>query len=254
MDPEPAAPGGSDPITPAAGSDPNPGAFDPDAFMSKLLGEFDKRTNAMDKKFNKFLETQKKPDAAPKAGDPAPGGDPQVDAPPLVDPALKGDAKALAEMNAKLHAMSRTLETVTRESEDRKRTAEEETSKRMEGERVSAFDLAIQDIPFADAKSRQTFRKAYLADVVRDEEGNLVAQTEKGPMAIKEYLIAEAQAQPSLMAKEGHSGGGANSGKKNFGANKIDIFTMTQAEIGKLDPKVRESLLVEAAAALAVPR
>ncbi len=258
MDPEPGAAGGGAGADPGAGAgaDPNPGAFDPDAFMSKLLGEFDKRVNAMDKKFNKFTEGQKAKPEGQKATDPAPVADPKA-ADPASDPQvgdLKADAKTVAEFNAKLHQMSRSLELVTRESEERKKIAEQETQKRMEAERVQAFDSAIQDIPFADAKARSTFRKAYLGDVVRDDEGNLVAMTEKGPMAIKEYLSAEAQAQPSLLAKEGHAGAGADRGKKAFGGSKIDIFTMSAAEIAKLDPKVRDQLLVEAASALSPQR
>jgi hypothetical protein len=224
---------------------PNPGAFDPEAFMTKLMGEFDKRTNAMDKKLNKLADQLKQP----KPVDPP--ADPATDPTTPQDPPKKVSE---ADLNAKLALLTRQIETLTQENMSSKKAAEEESKKRLEAERVAAFDAAIADIPFADAKARATFKKAYLPDVVRDEDGNLVAQTDKGPMAFAEYLKAEAESQPALLISEGHRGAGANAGKKAFGGQKIDIFNMSQKEIQALKPEVRDQLLAEAAAALAPPR
>lgn len=256
MDPEPVAAGGDQGAIPAAGGDPNPGAFDPEAFMSKLLSELDKRTNAMDKKVSKLAEQMKTKPADPIIPVTKPGEAPII--PVAADPAIPQDPqrpvadRGTADLNAKLMNLERALENVTRESAQRKAEAEQATARQMELERQSAFDTAIADIPFLDAKSRLTFRKAYINDLVRDDDGNLVVQTDKGPVSYGEFLKGEALAQPGLLAKEGHSGAGAAGGKKSFGNKMPDIFSMTSAEIAKLPIQIREQLIVEAAQALAV--
>jgi len=235
-------------VNPAPEPKTDPG-FDPTAFAATLMEQFktelNKGLNAMDKKINKLSEP--KPDSKPE---PKPQ-DPAVD--PTNPNDLKPDPKTLPELNARIQKLTLQLEAISQENATSKKAAEESKAKQLETERVAAFDAAIADIPFADAKARATFRKAYLADVVRDEDGNLVAQTDKGPMAYAEYLKAEAQSQPSLLLKEGHSGAGASGGKKAFGSSKIDIFSMSQKEIAALPTEVRDQLLAEAASAL-MPR
>jgi hypothetical protein len=225
----------------------DPGAFDPTAFAATLMEQFkaelNKGINAMDKKISKLSEQQ------PKPSDPKPADPPTPDPANPQDPA-KPDTKSVADFNAKLALLTRQIESLTQQNEQSKKAAEEAEGKRLEAERVAAFDAVLADIPFADAKARQTFKRAYLADLVRDEDGNFVVQTEKGPMAYAEYFKAEAQSQPSMLQKEGHSGAGATGGKKAFTGPKIDILSMSSQEIAKLPEETRNALLQDAFSAL----
>ncbi len=213
----------------------DPGAFDPKAYADSLFERFstelNKGINAIDKKFKDFSKQ-------PPAGDPNPVVPPVADPNPQEPPK---EAKTVAEMNAMFSSMKREHEALKKEYEQEKKAKEEATKKGMETERLRAFDGFIEEIPFADAKARETFRRANLGSLIRDEEGNFIVETPQGPMSPGEFYKTEAQSLPGLLQKVGHSGAGANGGTKSFGGQKIDFSTMSVADIQKLPREVRDA-------------
>ena len=73
-----------------------------------------------------------------------------------------------------------------------------------EAERVSEFDFAISSIQFNGAKERSLFKRAYLSDLVRGEDGRFVVQTDKGPMNPTIYFRSIADGLPCLLAPTRH--------------------------------------------------
>ncbi len=229
----------------------DPGAFDPDAFAALLMTQFkaelNTSINAMDKKFNKkLLDLAPKPVVPPVVFDPAAS---VVDPPVAGDP-VKPDTQAIAAFNAQLAALKNQITGLTEKNAVSEKAAADAVAKQLEAQRVTAFDESIADIPFKDAKTRGTFKRAYLSDLVRDEEGLFVVQTPNGPMPAKDYFKAEVAAQPGMLEPQGHSGAGATGGKKAFTSQKIDLSTMSTAEIAKLPAETRQALLAEAFGAL----
>lgn len=214
--------------------DPNPGV-DLDAFAAKLLGEFDKRVNAIDKKIN-VITKQLEPKEPPPAGDP-PAGDPPVAEPP--------QAKTVAELNSQIAGMRKQLENLTTENVSEKKRREVAEKAAGEEKRVNAFDSAIADVPFVSPKARQQFRDAYLQKVVTDDDGNFVVNTDKGPMAYADFLKSEAESSTHLLAPQGSGGSGASAGTKPRGGSKIDIANMSVAEVAALPKATQDALLKE---------
>jgi len=233
-----------DPIT-APEPQPNPGAFDPEAFMTKMLAEMDKRTNATDKKFNALLaKLEAKPEPKPEGGgDPKPGeGDPT--------PAPQ-DARNIAELNANQKRMARQIEEANAQIMAWQQKAEAAEKAKLESERMSAIDSVLSGIEFASPKARQQFRDAYAGKVERDEDGALIVRTDRGePLPFNTYLTAEAESSPHFLAAAGKGGAGATGGKKSFGGSKVDILGMTAAEISKLPAEQRTAAWHETVSAL----
>lgn len=224
--------------TPEPGT-PNPGAFDPKAFSDSLLAEFNKGLNALDKKINgvmKALETKPPADQAnpnPPAADPA-----------NPNPEPPKEAKTIAELNLRFERQQREIDAVKAESAASKKEKEEAIQGRLEAERVTAFDKVIQDIPFASPKARQQFRDAYLPKVVRDDDGAFVVNTDKGAIGYDQYLKAEAEDSPHLLAAQGSGGAGATGGKKPGAINaKVDVLAMTGAQIHALPAEAKATIM-----------
>jgi hypothetical protein len=239
-----------EPVIPAPVPATEPGAFDQNAFAATLIEQFNtvlnKSINAMDKKLNKLSEHLTPKPVVPPVVDPAA---PVVEPPVVGDPA-KPETQVIAAFNAKLLGLTRQIEGLTEKNAASEKVAADAVAKQLEAQRVAAFDAAIVDIPFVDAKARATFKRAYLADLVRDEDGAFVVQTPKGPMAYEDYFKAEADSMPTMIERQGHSGAGATGGKKAFTGQKIDVSTMSSAEIAKLPMETQQALMAEALSAL----
>ncbi len=74
-----------------------------------------------------------------------------------------------------------------------------------EAQRVSEFDFAVSSIRFGDPALRNLFKRAYLADLVRGEDGAFVVQTAKGPVNPTIYFRSIADGLPWLLAAMPHS-------------------------------------------------
>ncbi len=51
-----------------------------------------------------------------------------------------------------------------------------------------------------------------IGDVVRDEDGNLVAKTDKGNITVPEFIQQQAETVPGFLAAQGRGGSGASQG------------------------------------------
>src|SRR5689334_6412267 len=85
---------------PEPGSNPNPGAFNADDFMAKLLGEMDKRTNAMAKQVKELAQ---KMTPAPKSADEPKEGDPKPGESDLKE------ARTIADLNAAMKRLAQQV-------------------------------------------------------------------------------------------------------------------------------------------------
>lgn len=226
---------------PDPGSNNNPGAtFDPAAFKADIMGEFHRTLNGfastLKKDFGKLLEPKTTPDPA-NPSDPA--ADPNA---PPAEPA-QPPAKTVADVSLRLEQTNRALAATQKELADEKKAKQEETNKRLESERLAAIDKVLGELDFPPGKAKQQFRDAYQHKVVRDDEGNLVVNTDKGPLGVDLYLRAEFEDSPHFGAPRGSGGAGATGGKRPAGGPTMDISQMSPAEILKLPESQRAAML-----------
>lgn len=202
---------------------PPPGAFDPKAFSEMLLGEIDKRINALDKKINGVVKSLE-----PKPADPA--APPPAD--PAAPPAEPKEARTIAELNIELASLRKKTDALVNENAAEKKARELAEEKQRELARMSAIDAVLNDLPFPSPKAKQQFRDAYQGKVKRDEDGTYIVESEKGPLGFDIYLKSEFDESPHFAARAGHSGAGATPGQKPGGSSKLlDVLNMTTAQI-----------------------
>ena len=158
---------------PAGGVDPNnpnPGgvpAFDPTAFRTEIMSEFNKTLNG-------FAASLKK-DMAKLTEKPEPEPIPNPDTPPAPE------AKTIADLNIWLGQMEKASEGQHRRLEAQKQETVAAKALAAEEKRVGAFNAAITDIPFASPKAREQFRDAYLGKVKYSEDGSLIVEDRQRP-------------------------------------------------------------------------
>jgi hypothetical protein len=237
-DPDPGNGGGGDPI-----------AFDPAAFKVELLGEFNRALNGALKGLKtdipKWVTSAfpKPPDPDPNA--PPPDPDLEVkpkpgDAPP-VDPAL----------NARLQKAERAA----KESDERIKRIEAERdaekAANLETQRKSAITEAMASIPFRDEASRQLFYKGIQGDIVRDEDGNLIGNSENGPLPLKDFIKAQADSLQNLLAPKGGGGSGARPGSSSGGGRNYSNDDLKPENWAKLKPEEQSQVRAGLAEAMA---
>jgi hypothetical protein len=81
-----------------------------------------------------------------------------------------------------------------------------------------------------------------LPDIVRDDEGNLIAKTDSGDLPFKDYIQQQADGAPFLLAPKGGSGAGASGGVARPGGKGYNIDAMTPAQIAALKPEEQADL------------
>lgn len=210
---------------------PIPADFDVTKFetgiMTKVTEEVNKAVNGATKglktDFQKMMDELKTTITTTPAKKEGEG-----DAPP------EGEAKTIAEMNAKFKGLENQLKTTSEKLTKAEQDKEAETKKRIESERVGAFDRVISSLEFPTDRAKNQFRAAYIGKVEYDTDGNLIVKDDKGePVAMDGYLRNEYAESPHLQPASVRPGSGATStqttkGKSNFRTD------MTPAEINAL--------------------
>lgn len=214
-----------------------PPTFDPAAFKTELMGEVNKTLNgfagSLKKDIGKFFEPKEQTQTTTQ----------QTTTTEAATTEAPKDVKTVAEVNGELVKLRKALETLTTENANSKKAAEDSEKKRLDTERIAAVDNVLADIQFASPKAREQFRAAYAGQVVRDDDGNLIVQTYKGPVAYKDYLTSEADASPHFLAPQGSGGSGATAGARPRQGQKATIFDLSQAEYAKLTTEQKNGML-----------
>jgi hypothetical protein len=237
--------------TPNTGPDPNnpaSQAFDMKAFKDELMREFSTAlggaTQSLKKDVAKMIaETKPAASAEPTNPNPDPAADPANPAEP------PKDAKTVAELNAQFQSLQKKFMATEQRVVQAEKEKSEERNMRLEGERLTAIDRVLADLPFPNEspKARQQFRDAYQSKVKRDEDGTFVVETDKGAISADTFLRTEFEDSPHFAAPQGHGGAGANAGKKPAGGAKLlDVVNMTDSEIAKAPKDLRDATLAAA--------
>lgn len=195
------------------------GTFDAGAFKTELMGEVNKALNG----FSKSMKTeitklfQSSGGGSGSGGQGGQGGDggsgsgsggtgSGASADPIKDPAV----------NAKIQLLEKQLETLRTESEQNKERASKAENERLESERRTYIKDALGKIKFRSQEHRELFFNAHQSQVTRDDDGNFVVQTERGPITADQYLADRANSMPDLLEAKGEGGSGARgSGASN---------------------------------------
>ena len=189
-------------------------AFDPAAFEATVMANVTKMLNGIAKKLP--TETAKLVAAAMKAEQ----GGGQGEGEGQGSGEGEGNGKGDSATKLALANLTRQLAQVKPENEENKTARLKADSDRLEEQRLSLIRTEVAAIPFRDDASRQLFFDARAGKVKRDEDGNLIAETDKGPLSYKEYLKAEAEGMPHLLAPKGGGGAGASTGRNQGGAKR----------------------------------
>ena len=176
--------------------------FDADGFKASVLDEVNKMIQGVAKDWNKNLEKQfaKLQTSAPEPK-------------PNDDQGNKGNPSISAEVNAELQKRDRELSKLTESVSKLTQERDTERTARMESERVSAIKDAMSTIQFRDDVAARSLFKIVNPDIVRDEDGNIVAKTDKGFLPVDDYVKTTAESLPGLLAAQGRGGSGATPGK-----------------------------------------
>ncbi len=216
-------------------------AFDAAAFKTELMAEVARMNNgtaaAIKKELAKAIAAVTA-SATPPPGE-APAGDPSG-----ADPgAPKGTPDPA--INAKMQSLERQIKTLTdgMKASEAERNTEREL--RLESERRAAIKDAMSAIPFRDQTSSEAFFKIVSSDIERDEEGNLVAKSDSGPLPVADYIRGMSEKLSGLLAPKGGGGSGASPGRAP--ANRQ--FTLDDIRPG-MSPEDEREILAQAGHAL----
>jgi hypothetical protein len=130
-----------------------------------------------------------------------------------------GDGGA-AGLNARLQQLEKVNRELTEQVTSLTDETKAERNKRLEVERLGAVNEALNVVKFRDDGSREMFFRSWQSDVKRDEEGNYVVDTPRGPVTAAQFLKDKAESLPHLLAPKGETGGSGGkpgSGKPSGG-------------------------------------
>lgn len=213
---DPGGGGGAPPVTPPV--------FDPAAFKTEILGDFNKTLNGFAKTLKGDVAKEFKTALASFQAPPT--GDPLAD-PPLVPP---GDGKPPVidpTVNAELQKLRRDLDAGQKIIKDRDVALEKERNLRLDTERKSAVDKALDGYEFKTPRAKDVFRKAISPEITRDEDGNLIAETPNGPLPYQDHIKQQLDLSPEFLAANGGGGAGAQPGTRRTGGfNPADISNL----------------------------
>lgn len=206
-----------------------PPVFDPDAFVTKLLAEFDKRVNALDRKITAIGKAPKPTEADP----PTPPADPPADPKPnpAIDPAV----------NAELIALRKDVARLTKENKTSAEERDNAKKAQAESERVGAIRAALQEVPFRTTESGQNLidqaYKLVSPDVVKAEDGTFVVNSKDGgPLLLKDYVKSTfLDGEMSFMVQPKGSPGGAGARPGQAPTNGGRRWTMADLEPAKMN-------------------
>jgi hypothetical protein len=223
---------------PVADPQHTPPVFDPESFMTKILGEFDKRTNALDKKLTAITKSiVKEPAAADPPADPNnPPADPPAN-PKIADPAVNTELQALRKQIANLQKSNE-------ESTAREKAA---TGARLENERQTAIRNVLNAVEFRDQESRDLVFNAVLPTVKRDDDGSLIADSANGPISFDAHVKSYAEKFPYLLAPKGGGGAGASAstGGRKAAGGPIRMSDLTPEKINALKPEEYKAMMTD---------
>lgn len=210
--------------------DPEPepvGGFDAAAFKAEIMAEMNKGLNGAFKSLKGEIAKMLKPESPP----PNPPSDPPADPPadPKIDPAL----------NARLQALERTNKTLAEEVTAAKKAREEAENKQRETSRQSTIRDVLAGIEFRDDAARKDAYKVIAGDIVYDDDGNLIASTDKGAVSAEEHIKAyfADNSRAYMLAPKGGGGSGAKPGTRQAGGGYVPRIT---DDVSKLTPEQRE--------------
>jgi hypothetical protein len=234
-------------------ADPNPGggdpgAFDPAVFKAELMGELNKTLNGALKGLKtdipKWISAAlpKPPDPDPNAppADPDPDHKPKPGDPPI-DPAL----------NARLQKAERAAKEYDERIKRIEAERDTEKAANLETQRKAAITEAMAQIPFRDDASRQLFYKGIQGDIVRDEDGNLIGNSENGPLPLKDFVKSQADSLQHLLAPKGGGGSGARPGAPSSGGRQYSNDDLKPENWSKLKPEEQSQVRAGLAEAVA---
>lgn len=235
-----------------AGAGGGTGAFDPAVFRTELrnelMSEFRKDLNGILKKLpgelsKEFIKAQKEAADAAAAGAGTGEGSGAGEGAGAGAGAVAGEKKISdPAINAQLQALSRRVEQAEKKSVDLEKERDSERQNRLETERLSMIRTEIGALPtFRNESLKQMFFDANHGRIKRDEEGNLIAETDKGPLPMKDFLRTQAESSPELFIPKGSGGSGANKGNgAGFSPSRVAIALsngeMSTEEFAKLEP------------------
>lgn len=146
-----------------------------------------------------------------------------------IDPAL----------NARLQALERTNKQLSDEVAAAKKAREEAEGKQRETSRQSTIRDVLAGIDFRDEAARKDAYKVVASDIAYDDDGNLVATTDKGAVSAEEYIkgyFAD-QSRAYMLAPKGGGGSGAKGGgSARNGGGYVPRIT---DDVSKLTPEQR---------------
>lgn len=121
------------------------------------------------------------------------------------------------------NAAVRELRRVKADIDSLKKERDNERNARLESEKRSTIQEVIGRIRFRDDAAQRLFRKSIEGDIVRDDDGKLVARVDNGQggtedLPIDSYIQDQAALLPGLLAAEGRGGSGATGGKNQAGS------------------------------------
>jgi len=172
--------------------------FDFDSFKTSILDEVNKSINGFAKKMEKDLAKLTKAKATAETEETAEET--------KVNPALPAEVNT--ELQKRDREYKKLMETVNSLTTER----DQANQARLESERQSTVKDAMSGIQWRDQQAQNAFYKMVIGDVIRDEEGNLVAKTDKGNITVPEYITQQAETVPGLLAAQGRGGSGASQG------------------------------------------
>lgn len=188
------------------------GAFDPEAFKTSLLSDFDKRVND---RVNAALKNARK--------------DWEKAYKPPEQKAEETKSEESTETGTTRKVDAETVQ-LRRDIEKMKRDHEALTTKltlsenqKQETERKAAITSAVSEIPWKDAASKNLFLKAVASDIVRDDSGDLGAKVSDEFIPLAEYIKSQAESMPNLLAPKGEGGSGARGGKSESGKGSVNL-------------------------------
>lgn len=204
-----------------------PAAFDPVAFKADLLSELRKDLNGISKSLKNDITKLLKPEPQPPNPDPPTPEPPTPD--PKIDPAL----------NARLQAQDREIKALREESTANKKAREEAENKQRDTARQSTIRDVIAGVEGLRDEARKDAYKMVASEITYDDEGNLIANTEKGAVSADEYIkgyFAD-PARAYMFPPRGVGGAGAKPTNSKFPGAYIPRAT---DDVSKLTPEQRE--------------
>ena len=219
--------------------------FDPVAFEAKLLGEFNKGINALDKKLSALAKQSKASDGAGSGDGAAAGGPDGTGAvggstdgagagPKITDPAV----------NAELQLLRKQIKTLTEGVHTVEKERDSEKQARLETERVTAIRNVLGGIEFRDQDSRDLVFNALQHRIKRDENGALIAEGDSGAVTHEAFINGYVEKYPYLLAPRGAGGAGATGGKPGaVGGKRWSMADLEPARLNSMKPEERSELM-----------